>query len=72
MSLENQLGFSGPGFANLGRSYGVLAPATRLGRTIFPPDRGSRARRDLEMVAMRSHARDEKPKREGMGNEGKG
>lgn len=52
MSLEIQLGFSGSGLANLGRSYGVLGPAVRLARTIFPPDRASRARRDLELVAM--------------------
>ena len=50
MSLESQLGFSGSGLASLGRSYGVLAPAARLGRTILPPDRGSVAGQDLKMV----------------------
>lgn len=52
MSLESQLGFSGGILLSLGLSYGVLAPAVRLARTIFPPNRGSMARRDLEMVAM--------------------
>lgn len=51
--LESQLGFSGSGLVNLGRSYGVvLAPAVLLARTIFPPDLASRFRRDLELDAM--------------------